>query len=180
MNRAEKAEQILTSMEKRYEEEKDYRVMPDCISYSTVINAYANSNTEESGIHADAILRRMINRYLLGDTKCRPNAVAFTVAIKAHSAAINAALLAEGTSATKDDDVQRKRTEASARRCEDLLQQLCLMCQNQGNDRTLKPTSVTFESVIQALTLANDVEGVERVKLLRDDGGMIINNTRRK
>ena len=54
------------------------------------------------------------------------------------------------------------------------------MYQNQGNGRTLKPTSVTFESVIQALMLANDVEGVERVKLLRDDGGMIINNTRQK
>ena len=133
MNRAKKAEQILISTEKRYKEEKDYRVMPDCISYSIAINAYANNNAEESRIHTDAILCRMINWYLSGDTKCRPNAMAFTAAIRAHFTAINAALLAkEGELATKDDNVQRKQTEASARQCKDLLQQLCLMCQNQG------------------------------------------------
>lgn len=75
MNRAEQAEQLLNSMEKRYEEEKDHRINPDCISYSTVINAYANSATPQSGVQADAILRRMTHRYLMGDTKCRPNAV---------------------------------------------------------------------------------------------------------
>jgi hypothetical protein len=30
---AKKAEQLLVSMEKRYEEEKDGRIKPDCISY---------------------------------------------------------------------------------------------------------------------------------------------------
>ena len=87
---AEKAEQILNSMKKKHKEEKDHRVMPDCIFYSTVINVYANSNTPQSGIHANATLHRMINRYLLGDTKCQPNAVAFTAAIKAHFVAIKA------------------------------------------------------------------------------------------
>lgn len=33
MNGAEKAEQLLGSMERRYEEERDHRVKPDCISY---------------------------------------------------------------------------------------------------------------------------------------------------
>ncbi len=33
MSSAEKAEQLLNSMEKRYEEEKDDRIKPDCISY---------------------------------------------------------------------------------------------------------------------------------------------------
>ena len=33
MSAAEKAEQLLKSMERRYEEEKDGRVKPDCISY---------------------------------------------------------------------------------------------------------------------------------------------------
>mmetsp|Transcript_6940 Transcript_6940/g.12161 ORF Transcript_6940/g.12161 Transcript_6940/m.12161 type:complete len:550 (+) Transcript_6940:164-1813(+) len=176
---AEKAEQILNSMEKRYREEKDHRVMPDCISYSTVINAYANSNTPQSGIHADAILRRMINRYLLGDTKCRPNAVAFTAAIKAHSAAMKATLSSdEGVDA--QNNVLTQQIGASARRCEDLLQQLCLMYQNQGNDRSLKPTSVTFDLVNKALTQAKDWEGVERVKMLRSEAIKMQNNTRRR
>eukprot|EP00571_Detonula_confervacea_P017633 CAMPEP_0172312256 /NCGR_PEP_ID=MMETSP1058-20130122/17089_1 /TAXON_ID=83371 /ORGANISM="Detonula confervacea, Strain CCMP 353" /LENGTH=524 /DNA_ID=CAMNT_0013025663 /DNA_START=88 /DNA_END=1659 /DNA_ORIENTATION=- len=161
-SRAAQAEQLLISMEKRYEEEKDHRVMPDCISYSTVINAYANSKTPQSGVHADAILRRMTNRYLLGDTKCRPNAFAFTAAIKAHSAAINAIAEDELTSQTTVQSKQQM--EASAGRCEDLLQQLCLLYQNHGSDRSLKPTSVTFEITTKALAQVEDGEGLERVK----------------
>ncbi|KAL9180864.1 hypothetical protein ACHAXT_011317 [Thalassiosira profunda] len=169
LNRAEQAEQLLNSMEKRYEEEKDHRVMPDCISYSTVINAFANSNTPESGIHADAILRRMTNRYLLGDTKCRPNAVAFTATIKAHSAAINATLALNEEELTDESHAHNKQQmEASARRCEDLLQQLCLLYQQPRNDRSLKPTTVTFDLVIRALMQVDDREGVERVILLRE------------
>lgn len=165
LNRAEQAEQLLDSMERRYETERDHRIMPDCISYSTVINAYANSNTVQSGERADAILRRMISRYLLGDTKCRPNAVAFTAAIKAHSATINATL------ASSDDDAilpLDSKAHGEARRCEDLLQQLCLLYQNHGNDRTMKPTSVTFDLVTRALTQVEDRAGLERVVLLRE------------
>lgn len=173
LNRAEQAEQLLNSMEKRYEEEKDHRVMPDCISYSTVINAYANSNTPHSGVHADAILRRMTHRYLMGDTKCRPNAVAFTAAIKAHSAAINATLAslepAEEDATIPDTITQDKEQnmQSSAKRCEDLLQQLCLLYQSPGGDRSLKPTSVTFDLTIRALTQVQDQDGVERVKQLQ-------------
>lgn len=168
-SRAEQAEQLLNSMEKRYEEERDYSVMPDCISYSTVINAYANSNTEESGIRADAILRRMTHRFLMGDSKCRPNAVAYTAAIKANLAAINAT---RTSSSSVDNNLipvhKRQHMEASARRCEDLLQLLCLLHRSNANDRSLKPTAVTFDLVIKALTLINDVEGMKRVKQLRE------------
>jgi hypothetical protein len=162
-SRAGQAEQLLNSMEKRYEKGRDYRVMPDCISYSTVINAYENSNTEESGIRADAILRRMTHRFLLGDTKCRPNAVAYTAAIKANSAAINAIIASTG------EENKRRQMEVSARRCEDLLQQLFLLHKSHENDRSLKPTSVTFDLVSKALILINDTEGMERVKQLRDE-----------
>ena len=170
-SRARQAEQLLNSMEKRYEEERDYLVMPDCISYSTVINAYANSNTEESGIRADAILRRMTHRFLMGDTKCRPNAVAYTAAIKASSAAINATM---NSLSLENDPVlmsghKRQQMEASARQCEDLLQQLCMLHKSNGNDRSLKPTSVTFDLVLKALTLIDDGEGVERVQQLREE-----------
>ena len=168
LNRAEKAEQLLDSMEKRYDEEKDWRIKPDIISYSTVINAHANSGTPNSGVNADDILRRMLHRYLLGDTKCRPNAIVFTAAIKAHSTAINATL--SGLDDSEDDASKlqkHEQTKASAKRCEDLLQELCLLYQLPGNDRSLKPTSVTFELVTGALTLAEDWEGVERIAELR-------------
>lgn len=175
-NRAEKAEQLLTSMEKRYNDEKDWRIKPDIISYSTVINAHANSGTTNAGMNADGILRRMLHRYLMGDTKCRPNAIVFTAAIKAHSTSINATL-SSGDTTTEDDDEasnklqkQQQQVKASAKRCEDLLQELCLLYQLPGNDRSLKPTSVTFELVIGALTLAEEWEGVERITALREEG----------
>jgi hypothetical protein len=57
-------------MERRYNEEGDIGVMPDCISYGTVINAYANCNAGESGDRADAVLRRMVRRCLMGESGC--------------------------------------------------------------------------------------------------------------
>jgi hypothetical protein len=172
LNRAEKAEQLLDSMEKRYNEEKDWRIKPDIISYSTVINAHANSGTPNAGANADGILRRMLHRYLLGDTKCRPNAIAFTSTIKAHSSAINATLSGLDDSDENEASklLKREQIKASAKRCEDLLQELCLLYQLPGNDRSLKPTSVTFELVTGALTLAEDWEGVKRIAELREEG----------
>ncbi|KAK1741543.1 pentatricopeptide repeat-containing protein [Skeletonema marinoi] len=173
LNRAEKAEQLLDSMEKRYNEEKDWRIKPDIISYSTVINAHANSGTVNSGVNADGILRRMLHRYLMGDTKCRPNAIVFTAAIKAHSTSIDATLSFDDSEEEEDEASKLMRQEqlkASAKRCEDLLQELCLLYQLPGNDRSLKPTSVTFELVTGALTLAEDWEGVKRITALREEG----------
>ena len=92
LDRAARAEQLLDSMEKRYDEMGVVGVMPDCISYGTVINAYANSNARLSGERADAVLPRMIRRFLRGTAGCRPNAVVFTAAIKAHLASIDATL----------------------------------------------------------------------------------------
>ena len=36
--------------------------MPDCISYGTVNNAYANGNSLMSGERADVVLRRMVQQ----------------------------------------------------------------------------------------------------------------------
>ena len=70
-----------------------------------------------------------------------------------------------------DDDENRiiPPMQASAMRCEDLLQQLCLMyyqC-NEKEQRLLKLTSVTFDLVTKALTQVNDKDGLDRVIQLR-------------
>jgi hypothetical protein len=171
LNRAEKAEQLLDSMEKRYNQEKDWRIKPDIISYSTVINAHANSGTCTAGVNADGILRRMLHRYLMGDTKCRPNAIVFTAAIKAHSTSINATLSELDDLEDKESRVQKlEQIKASAKRCEDLLQELCLLGLGFGNDSSMKPSSVTFELVIGALTLAEEWGAVKRITALREEG----------
>ena len=193
LDRAVRAEQLLDSMERRYDGGGDVGVMPDCISYGTVINAYANGNARTSGERADAVLRRMVRRCLMGQAGCRPNAVVFTAAIKAHVASIYATLASADDGADEEEEVVEEVVEgekdaskptgirkngkylimeASARRCEDLLLQLCLLHNQSRKDErpSLKPTSVTFELVIKALTQVNDTEGVERVKRLRELG----------
>eukprot|EP00956_Cyclotella_meneghiniana_P008166 scaffold10870_cov84-Cyclotella_meneghiniana.AAC.6 len=190
---AGKAEQLLVSMEKRYDTERDGRTKPDCISYrsrhvqffkdsfisplllqSTVINAYANSATIRSGKDADRVLKKMLTRYLLGDYNCRPNAVAFTATIKAHSAAINA------TMASPDNinaQYSKEVMQSSASRCEDLLLQLLLLRKDYVNDKSLKPTAVTYDLVLWALQQVEDSDGVKRVQLLRSNDEN--NNTER-
>jgi len=107
----------------------------------------------------------MINRFLLGDFKCRPNAVAFTATIKAHSAAINAI----SSLRNADETYKKEKIQSAARRCEDLLQQLCLLRNGQGNDRSLQPTSVTFDLVLAALEQAEDFDGIKRLQTLRSE-----------
>lgn len=156
-NGADKAEAMLRAMEL---DQGGYNIQPDCVSYSTVINAIAMSNALDSGTRADIVLRRMIGKFLSGDPKCRPNVVAYTATIKAHSAAINATL-------SLDDSADSNESIAfSARRCEDLLQSLCqLYVQNPGP--SLKPTTVTFDLVQTVLTQAGDMDGAERTKSMR-------------
>jgi hypothetical protein len=62
--------ELLDSMERRYDKEGDIGVMPDCISYGTVINAYANCNAGETGDCADAVLCRMVQWCLMGELGC--------------------------------------------------------------------------------------------------------------
>ena len=159
-NGADKAEDMLRAMELDL---GGYNIQPDCVSYSTVINAIAMSNALDSGTRADIILRRMIGKFLSGDRKCRPNVVAYTATIKAHSAAINATLSLDDSTAESERD---ESIVISARRCEDLLQSLCQLYV-QNPDPSLKPTTVTFDLVQTALTQSGDSDGAERTKSMR-------------
>jgi signal transduction histidine kinase len=134
------------------------------IPLSTVINAYANKANTESGINSDRLLRQMISRYLLGDFQCKPNAVAFTATIKAHSAAINATI---ASSVENNEQHSTELIQASAKRCEDLLQQMLLI--RRGNEKSLTPTPVTFDLVLSALNQARDLDAVNRVQMLRSE-----------
>jgi hypothetical protein len=133
------------------------------ITSSTVINAYANKANAQSGINSDRILRQMISRYLLGDFQCKPNAVAFTATIKAHSAAINATI----ASVEADKQHSKELIQSYAKRCEDLLQQMLLI--RRGNEKSLTPTAVTFDLVQTALNQAWDLDAVKRVQMLRNE-----------
>jgi len=138
------AEQILQSMESQFEKTGDEYVKPDVISYSTVINAYANSGDGMAGSKADVLLEKMVQRYVGGDFKVKPNAVTYTSVIKAWSSV-------GGTQSTK--------------RMEALLQQMVMLY--RAGDQSLKPTSVSFDLVIEGFKDSGDKNGVKRVENTR-------------
>jgi hypothetical protein len=152
---ADKAAQLLEVMERQYDR-GDMSIKPDVISYSTCINAHANSKSLESGALADDVLKRMIERYLLDEDKsCKPNAVAYTAAIKAWHTSANFA----------DEVNNRVVLEQATARAKDLLMNMCM--QYLAGDGEQKPTKVSFESVQEVMKKAGDVAGAERVASLK-------------
>jgi hypothetical protein len=74
-------------MEKQYLDQGDVMVKPDVITCSTCINAHANLKSINAGPQqSDALLNEMMDLYLLGDDFVKPNAIAYTAAIKAWTA----------------------------------------------------------------------------------------------
>lgn len=151
---AHQATQLLEIMEDQYAK-GDLSLKPDVISYSTCINAHANSRTLQSGPMADALLKRMTQRYLVeGDVDVKPNAVAYTATIKAWTATADAA-------PNNDSPV----VKMAAERTQEILTNMCL--QYLAGDPDQKPTKVTFELVQEALMKGGDEEGAKCISVLK-------------
>jgi len=152
---ADQAAQLLEVMERQYDR-GDMSIKPDVISYSTCINAHANSRRLESGALADDVLKRMTERYLFeGDKSCKPNAVAYTAAIKAWYTS------AEVASETENQMV----LEQASTRANDLLVNMCM--QYLAGDGEQKPTKVSFDSVQDVMKIAGKFSEAERIGTLK-------------
>ena len=152
---AAQAAQLLEVMERQYDR-GDISIKPDVISYSTCINAHANSKSLESGSLADNVLKRMTERYLFDEDKsCKPNAVAYTAAIKAWHSSADVAYEVKNM----------LMLDQASSRAKDLLMNMCL--QYLAGDGEQKPTKVSFESVLEVMKKAGDDAGAERVASLK-------------
>ena len=152
---ADQAAQLLEVMERQYDR-GDTSIKPDVISYSTCINAHANSKSLESGALADNVLQRMTERYLFDEDKsCKPNAVAYTAAIKAWHSSADVAYEVKNMLVV----------DQASTRAKDLLMNMCL--QYLAGDGEQKPTKVSFESVLEVMKKAGDDEGAGRVATLK-------------
>jgi len=78
-----RAEQLLKHMTKLYYA-GNHRVKPDCISHSTVISTWANSNQRNSASKALQMLHEMEEKCALGDKDICPSIVTYTAG-KNHS-----------------------------------------------------------------------------------------------
>jgi hypothetical protein len=154
---ADEADQLLELMETMYYEKGDASVKPDVISYSTTINAHANSKADDAGTKAEKWLQRMTRLYLEGDDAVKPNAFSYTTTIKAHVAA------AAATSLNKQHTLLLQR--AAAQRGDAILELMSL--QYLAGDASQKPTKISFDLVREALIQVEDMDGVQRVDTLR-------------
>jgi pentatricopeptide repeat protein len=67
----DRAHALLVEMEELYEQTRDPQLLPNCISYSTVIHAYANSKERDKAMHAHAIFQGMLAKGI------KPNSVTY-------------------------------------------------------------------------------------------------------
>ena len=72
---------LMQKMSKEGSEE----ISPNTVSFSSVLNAHANSNEKNSAQKAENILRHMQRLYEAGNTHVQPNAICFGTVIKAYS-----------------------------------------------------------------------------------------------
>lgn len=75
ISNAERAEAVLKEMQALYNNNQ-YSFKPDRISYSSTITGYAN---EGRPLDAERVLALMIEEYRNGDTRCKPDTIAYTV-----------------------------------------------------------------------------------------------------
>ncbi len=167
--RASDADRILTRMEERYDRIRRDDLRPDVLSYSTVLNCYANAGM---AVEAERILNKMIT-ISDNDNDIRPNVICFNTVIdawaktrgltspdKAYDILGKMENLAESDDQLYPDTISytsvisafaRSGNDDAGDRAEELLQRSIDLYKNEGRAR-LKPDSITFITVLDALS----------------------------
>ena len=74
----ERCEQILETMHSLHELGKFPKCKPDSFSYTSVVHCWANSERRDAATRAEALFRKMIDRFQNGDQGMRPDTVAYS------------------------------------------------------------------------------------------------------
>lgn len=138
---AAKAESLLFDAQAKYEkylktpegkanpQPKDM-IIPNTVSFTNTITAYARSNTKESPYKAQELLDKMHTLYSSGMKHVKPNRISYNSVINAWA---------------------KSKEYRSARKTEKLLWRLFDFYQEEGgDDEMLRPDARTFNSVINA------------------------------
>ena len=172
IERAKRADEILQRMEERYERIQREEARPDVLSYSTILNCYANAGM---ATEAEEILNKMIaisNEDSNGDG-VRPNIICFNTVIDAWARtrgfdsadkAYAVLSLMENLAETREDlypdtitysavisTFARSGREDAGDRAEELLQRSLHLYKKEGRVK-LRPDSITFITVLDALS----------------------------
>lgn len=159
---AGKAELFLEVMENLSNAEQDDSIKPDSISFSTVINAYANSGWRDAGEKADVILQKMKRLDVTGDDTVSCNAISYTAAIKAW---VNSAKVAAKRCSEDEGNEEAEYIQKGKRRAWQILTECALL--NLAGDRKCQPSNATYDLVKEICKLAGDKQGMEDVEAVR-------------
>lgn len=115
-------------------EEKDHKrisVSPNIISFNSVLNAWAKSDTREAAPRAEALLQKMLEASMTDDAAVRPDCVSF-----------NSVLNAWARYSSHDAEAPQK--------AEDLLNLMYDLYHSGRLDENAKPDTTSYTSVINA------------------------------
>lgn len=172
---AQRADDILQHMEKRYESNTS-TIAPDCVAYNTVMASWARSKDGEKAAHnTERVFRRMEKAYRRGNARAKPTGISYNILMNAmvrskEPMALNRAFEIFETMKRLDRDnpdgryrpdavtyttiinvlaKQGENKEASEKAI-DLLVEL-EGSYNRTMDRSLKPNIRTYTAVIHAI-----------------------------
>mmetsp|Transcript_23732 Transcript_23732/g.36024 ORF Transcript_23732/g.36024 Transcript_23732/m.36024 type:complete len:686 (-) Transcript_23732:1666-3723(-) len=87
---AERAEALLESLIGLYEETGDVNLRPNTVTFTSVMDAWAKSSERHAVSRVEAILRKMEDMYAAGVQDAKPNAISYTIVLRAFATDINA------------------------------------------------------------------------------------------
>lgn len=118
--------------------ESQFGISPDATSFNLVLDAFAKSRDLQGGKKAKSLLNQMEKLYENGNADVRPDSFSYSTVIDAISA-----------------------TNDSGKLAEDILSRMKQLYQTYGGN---KPTTVVYNSVMNAYSTLGDVESVSRTK----------------
>ena len=144
---AEKAEELLEQMRKTH-------ITPDTITYSTIIDIFANQGNEAAALKAEDMLQAMEDQWLkYGHVHSRPNAITYSTVIRCWS------------QASCQDDIAPQRATAILNRLEK-----SYFTAKKNHDyayaSTLKPNLIIFNTVIECWSKSRNENAVEAIDKL--------------
>lgn len=177
------AEEMLQTMRDLYQSGTNLAVKPNTFTYTAVAEAHANSGATGSAQSAEDICELMVQKYLQGDPDVRPTARSYNAAINAYakSGAPGAAqraddvfrrmehiYLSTGLEEVKPNTYNYNSLisawvncgeQGAAQRAEEVLEKMEALY--KAGDVEAKPTTVTFNAVIDAYSKSTEKDGYD-------------------
>jgi pentatricopeptide repeat protein len=162
---------------------------PDTYTLSGVLTALAKSDEPDAAERADAILKKMEDQYDSGNKSMKPNAHSYTTVVSAFARHGQVDMAEATVSRLKEryeqynhdpvllpnnftycaliDALAKRGKPESARRAEEILQEMCDLSQSTGNP-SLRPNVVTFGAALHALAKSGEPDAPLRAEALLD------------